>query len=50
MVPDMLKANVEMKKVSKSKTKTVVNPEGRHNEPTWRAEFPKFYEWIFSKN
>ena len=50
MVPDIEKAYEEMKKVSKSKMKVVVNPDGKHNEPTWRAEFPEFYQWIFSKN
>ena len=46
MVPDMLKAFTEMAKVSKSKMTTVIRDEGKHNEPTWRKEFPLFYEWI----
>lgn len=46
MEPDMMRVYDEMKKVSKSKLKTVVNPEGKHNEPTWRKEFPKFYSWL----
>jgi metallo-beta-lactamase class B len=46
MVPDMQKAYEEMKKVSTSKLKIVVNENGKHNEPTWRKEFPEFYKWI----
>lgn len=46
MVPDMQKAYEEMKKISKSKLKIVVNENGKHNEPTWRKEFPEFYKWI----
>jgi predicted alpha/beta superfamily hydrolase len=46
MVPDMLLAFDEMSKVSKSKMITVIRDEGKHNEPTWRKEFPLFYEWI----
>jgi predicted alpha/beta superfamily hydrolase len=46
MVPDMLKAFQSMAKVSKSKMESVIRDEGKHNEPTWRAEFPLFYKWI----
>ena len=46
MVPDMLKAFQQMAAVSKSKMMTVIRDEGKHNEPTWRKEFPLFYEWI----
>ena len=46
MVPDMLKAFAGMAAVSKSKMTTVIRDEGKHNEPTWRKEFPLFYEWI----
>jgi len=46
MVPDMLKAFDEMKVVSKSKMIAVIRDEGKHNEPTWRKEFPLFYEWM----
>lgn len=49
MVPDMQKAYNEMKKVSKSKMKIVVNKKGMHNEPTWRKEFPAFYFWMMYK-
>jgi predicted alpha/beta superfamily hydrolase len=46
MVPDMLKAFEGMAAVSKSKMTTVIRDEGKHNEATWRQEFPLFYEWI----
>ena len=46
MVPDMLKAFDGMNKVSKSKMMTVIRDDGKHNEPTWRKEFPLFYQWI----
>jgi predicted alpha/beta superfamily hydrolase len=48
MVPDMLKAFQDMKKVSRSKMTTVVREDGKHNEPTWRKEFPLFYEWLLA--
>lgn len=43
---DTQKAYEEMKKVSKSAIQIVIREEGRHNEETWRNEFPLFYEWI----
>lgn len=48
MVPDMLKAFEELAAVSKSKMTTVIRNDGKHNEPTWRKEFPFFYEWIMN--
>jgi predicted alpha/beta superfamily hydrolase len=27
----------------------VVDPEGKHNEPTWRKWFPEFYQWIIGE-
>ncbi len=48
MVPDMLKAFQELAAVSKSKMTTVIRDDGKHNEPTWRKEFPLFYEWIIN--
>lgn len=47
MVPDMIKAYDDMKKVSKSKMELVVREDGKHNEPTWRKEFPAFYRAIW---
>jgi predicted alpha/beta superfamily hydrolase len=49
MVPDMLKAYEEMSRVSKSKMQAVIRDDGKHNEDTWRKEFPLFYEWINRK-
>jgi predicted alpha/beta superfamily hydrolase len=49
MIPDMLKAFEEMRKVSKSKMEVVIRDDGKHNEPTWRKEFPLFYSWIMRK-
>ncbi|MGZ8541729.1 MAG: alpha/beta hydrolase [Chitinophagaceae bacterium] len=46
MVPDMLKAYESMSKISKSKMQAVIRDGGQHNEPTWRQEFPLFFEWI----
>ena len=46
MVTDMLKAFDGMAGVSKSKMVTVIRDEGKHNEPTWRKEFPLFYVWM----
>jgi predicted alpha/beta superfamily hydrolase len=49
MVPGMLKAYETMSKVSKSPMQAVIRDDGRHNEPTWRKEFPLFYQWINKK-
>ena len=46
MVTDMLKAFEELAVVSKSKMTVVIRDNGKHNEPTWRKEFPLFYYWI----
>ena len=46
MVPDMLKAFEGMHKASKSKMISVIRDEGKHDEVTWRKEFPLFYKWI----
>jgi len=49
MVPDAQKAFEQMNKVSKSKTELVIRDEGKHNEASWRMEFPLFYQWIISQ-
>ena len=46
MVPDMLNVFDQMKRSSKAKMQTVIRAEGKHNESTWRNEFPLFYKWI----
>ena len=49
MVPDMLNAFEQMHELSKAKMKSVIRAEGKHNETTWREEFPAFYEWILKR-
>lgn len=49
MVPDMLNIFEQMNKTSKAKMTSVIRTEGRHNEATWRKEFPLFYKWLRSK-
>ena len=46
MVPLTMKAHEEMHAVSRSKIRTVIRQEGKHNEARWRMEFPWFYEWL----
>jgi alpha-glucosidase len=46
MVPDMLLAFEQLAAVSKSGMTTVIRDDGKHNEPTWRKEFPAFYKWV----
>lgn len=50
MVSPMLKAFEEMAATSKSKMTTVIRDDGKHNELTWRNEFPLFYKWLMSQN
>jgi hypothetical protein len=42
----MLSVFEQMHKHSKAKMKTVIRAQGKHNEATWRAEFPLFYRWL----
>jgi predicted alpha/beta superfamily hydrolase len=46
MIPDMLAVFDQMRRHSKAKMETVIRAEGKHNEPTWRAEFPLFIQWL----
>ncbi|HZH96447.1 MAG TPA: alpha/beta hydrolase-fold protein [Flavisolibacter sp.] len=46
MVPDMLSVFTELNKHSKAKMALVIRAEGKHNEATWRKEFPAFYQWL----
>ncbi|MGH2552416.1 MAG: hypothetical protein ACRDEB_01800, partial [Chitinophagaceae bacterium] len=50
MVPDMLKAFDKMNAVSRSKMEVVIRDEGKHNENTWRKEFPLFFFWMMHKS
>jgi len=42
----MLNVFEQMHEHSKAKMKSVIRAEGKHNEPTWREEFPAFYEYL----
>jgi predicted alpha/beta superfamily hydrolase len=46
MVQDMLYVFELMQKKAGPKMKARINAEGKHNEQTWRQEFPAFYRWI----
>lgn len=46
MIPDMLSVFEQMNRYSKVKMTTVIRTEGKHNEATWRQEFPLFSEWM----
>ncbi len=46
IIPDMLSVFGQMNRYSKAKMTTVIRSEGKHNETTWRQEFPLFYEWM----
>jgi hypothetical protein len=48
MVPDMLSVFGQMNRYSKAQMTTVIRSEGKHNEATWRQEFPLFYKWMFA--
>ncbi|MDB5250984.1 MAG: alpha/beta hydrolase [Flaviaesturariibacter sp.] len=49
MVPDMLDVFQRLHHVSKARMQTVIRSGGRHNEPTWQAEFPLFYQWMMKR-
>lgn len=46
MMPDMLKAVECLSGKSKSKIKNVILDDGKHDEATWRKEFPLGYQWM----
>lgn len=46
MAPDMQAMAAALKQAAGVQVTTVVNPQGKHNEPTWRAAFPLFYQWL----
>jgi predicted alpha/beta superfamily hydrolase len=46
MVPDMLKVFQTLNKKRHSKMISVIRARGKHNEATWRKEFPLFYKWM----
>jgi predicted alpha/beta superfamily hydrolase len=46
MVPDMEKMLRVVESKGNYKTRRVIDPLGKHNEPKWRNEFPDFYRFI----
>jgi predicted alpha/beta superfamily hydrolase len=46
MVPQLLDMFNILHQHSKAKITTVVRAEGKHNEASWRQEFPVFYKWL----
>ncbi len=46
MVRDALYLFEVMRMKAGCKMEVHINPEGQHNEATWRQEFPLFYNWI----
>lgn len=46
MVRDALQIFEMMRMKAGCKMEMRINAEGQHNEPTWRQEFPAFYNWI----
>ena len=49
MVPDMLSVFETLHGKSEADMTTVIRAEGKHNESTWRHEFPEFYRWLMKK-
>ncbi len=51
MIPDMKRIEKEIKTVSHSPVKEVIDENAQHNEAAWRKYFPQFYEWtVIGKN
>jgi predicted alpha/beta superfamily hydrolase len=48
MVSDLLSVFEQMTRLSKADVTTVIRAEGKHDEATWRHEFPLFYQWLAS--
>ncbi|HEX2535782.1 MAG TPA: alpha/beta hydrolase-fold protein, partial [Chitinophagaceae bacterium] len=46
MVPDLLALFQIMNRLSPASMTTVIRAEGKHEEATWRKEFPLFYQWM----
>lgn len=46
MVPETLTMLNLLQKHTKAKITTVIRSEGKHNEASWRQEFPFFYKWL----
>jgi len=48
MVPDMQSVALQLKELTRPDIKVDINPDGKHNEPTWKKIFPAFYQWLVS--
>ncbi len=46
MVSDLLAVLEQMTRFSRADITTVIRTEGKHDENTWRQEFPRFYQWL----
>jgi predicted alpha/beta superfamily hydrolase len=46
MVSDMNQVAAAMQQIPVADVKLVVNKEGRHNEASWKAALPAFFEWL----
>ena len=46
MVPDMIKMMQTVSHRSNIRATAVIREEGKHNEGSWRREFPLFYRWM----
>lgn len=49
MVPDLLAVLEQMTRFSRADITTVIRAEGKHDEATWRQEFPVFYRWLMQE-
>lgn len=49
MVPDMLRVFERIRPKSKVPMTVVIRSEGKHNEATWQAELPLFFQFLFKK-
>lgn len=48
MVPDMQSVALQLKEQARPDIKIDINPDGKHNELTWKKIFPAFYQWLVS--
>lgn len=49
MIPDMQAIIELMGKHSKAEINSVIRTKGKHDERSWRKEFPLFYRWLMCK-
>lgn len=47
MVSDMRRIENDIKKLSTSQIKEIVDEDARHNEAAWKKHFAEFYKWVF---